>query len=123
MFANQNKFSCSPDDKLIDAMTSYLLAGGDHTVGGGADILGHFLAPSLRLHLLHCLLLKFALKKEDLYLIRKVFSKVPDLFNRPLHAFWLLSSKVRNHIHGARLCNEWGITLCQACNQIKNVEN
>ena len=56
-----SSFKLSPDDKLID--THYLLPGGDDTVGGGAHILRHLLAPSLRLHLLHCLLLKFALKR------------------------------------------------------------
>ena len=49
---------------------THLGPGGDDAVGGGAHVLGQLLAPSLRLHLFHCFLLKFALKK-DLYLIRK----------------------------------------------------
>ena len=34
-----SSFKRSPDDKLIDTQTHYLLPGGDDTVGGGAHVL------------------------------------------------------------------------------------
>ena len=103
-----SSFKLSPDDKLID--TLYLLPSGDHTVGGGAHILRHLLAPSLRLHLLDCLLLKFALKK-DLYLIGKCFLVCPTFFTgHSTHSGFLVTklgimfTAPESEVRGASFC-------------------
>ena len=103
-----SSFKLSPDDKLID--TFYLLSSGDDTVGGGAHILRHFLAPSLRLHLLNCLLLKFALKK-DLYLIGKCFLVCPTFFTgHSTHSGFLVTklgimfTAPESEVRGASFC-------------------
>ena len=53
---NQNKYS------TLHASLAYLLAHGYDTIWRSANILRHFLAPSLGLHLFHSFLLEFTLK-------------------------------------------------------------